>query len=243
MRAQLTCGVGVAVGVRTLPQCFLDQGIPVSAFAVMACGTPRLLPVFVNVYDVTQHDAVKVINAMLAHSWAPVKLGGVFHVGVEIAGMEWSFGKTLTETRPGVYGLSPGGDRNHSFRERIFLGCTSLSIDAINVLIRDMADEYPGKDYDVFRRNCCHFADDMCGRLGVEPLPDWIYRFARVAASVEDFCKDNFADGGLGDLLPSSLASQPQRPGEKGRRASKKAKRFPIPDALGVDPTMTYQPL
>merc|ERR1712226_984265 len=51
-------------------------------------------------------------------------------------------------------------------------------------IISCMVEEYPGDDYDLLRRNCCHFADDFCQRLGVGSIPGWIYRLARVGAGV-----------------------------------------------------------
>ena len=63
----------------------------------------RLRPVFLDIYNGRSAVFVKVVNAELAHWWAPVKLGGVFHVGVGIAGMEWLCDKTFKENRSGVY--------------------------------------------------------------------------------------------------------------------------------------------
>ena len=121
-------------------------------FVDMACGNPRLQPVFLNVYDVMQCDAVGVFNSMLARWWPPVNLG-IFHAGVEIAGMN-------TETRLEVQRPHPG------FGRRI-----------------------PWQGLRCLRCNCCHFADDMVGRLGVQPLPDWIYRFARAQCVWRTFAR------------------------------------------------------
>ena len=44
---------------------------------------------------------------------------------------------------------------------------------------------YPGGDYDLLRRNCCHFADDFARRLGVGGIPSWIMRLAKIGAGVE----------------------------------------------------------
>ena len=45
-----------------------------------------MLPDYLNVYDVSKRDTVKILNAVLVHWWAPVKLGGVFHVAIAING-------------------------------------------------------------------------------------------------------------------------------------------------------------
>ncbi|CAE7283269.1 unnamed protein product [Symbiodinium sp. CCMP2592] len=43
----------------------------------------------------------------------------------------------------------------------------------------------PTPDYDLLRRNCCHFADDFARRLGVGGIPGWVMRLAKVGAGVE----------------------------------------------------------
>ena len=148
----------------------------------MAASKPELLPVYLNVDNVSNYESVKVLNAVFAYLWAPVKFGGVFHVGVQIGDIEWSYGKTLTASRPGVIGLPPLSDTKHSFRESIFMGHTERSVEAINAIVRDLVEDFPGYQYDVFRKNCNHFAGSLCERLQVSGIPDHINRFARMGA-------------------------------------------------------------
>ena len=49
-----------------------------------------------------------------------------------------------------------------------------------------MQPEWPGVGYDMLKRNCVHFCDELCARLHVAPLPRWINRFARGGALVSD---------------------------------------------------------
>lgn len=65
------------------------------------------------------------------------------------------------------------------------LRATRLSEDAIAEVISQLIEEYPGDDYDLLRRNCCHFADDFCRRLGVGGIPGWVHRLARIGARFE----------------------------------------------------------
>merc|ERR1712187_894719 len=64
------------------------------------------------------------------------------------------------------------------------MGVTEHSSEKIAEIIACMVEEYPGEDYDLLRRNCCHFAEDFCKRLGVGPIPAWIHRLARIGAGV-----------------------------------------------------------
>eukprot|EP00930_Biecheleria_cincta_P103785 TRINITY_DN9587_c0_g1_i1.p1 TRINITY_DN9587_c0_g1~~TRINITY_DN9587_c0_g1_i1.p1 ORF type:complete len:295 (+),score=35.05 TRINITY_DN9587_c0_g1_i1:88-972(+) len=163
------------------------------------CSKEGELPVFLNIYDVSNQDAVKVLNNVMAHWLAPdgVKLGA-FHTGVEVGGVEWSYGRTYRDSRPGIVGMPPRSDPHHSFRQMV------------NAIISEIIEDYPGQSYDVLRHNCCHFAEDFCQRLGVESIPDWVHRLARLGAGADEVLQTFFGSAGCGlpkSALPSSLAS------------------------------------
>ena len=148
-------------------------------------------------------------------------------------GLEWSYGKTFTASRPGVFGLPLGEDCNHRFRERIFLGDMKLSVDFTNAVLRDITDDYPGQGYDVLHRNCCHCSEDLCERLGVDPLPDYISCFTRVGASMEDSVKEN---AGNRQALASRRPEEKKKPASKSKKCGEKrqqaSKGKPIPGSF-----------
>merc|ERR1712048_864373 len=72
----------------------------------------------------------------------------------------------------------------HHFRQTVKMGITQRNSEEITAIIACMVEEYPGDDYNLLRRNCCHFADDFCKRLGVGSIPGWIHRLARIGAGV-----------------------------------------------------------
>lgn len=141
------------------------------------------LPVWLHIYDVSQSEGIQKLNWFLANKNAPVKLGGVFHAGVEVNGLEWSFGFCAKKT--GVTCTKPRTHREHRYRQTVELNSTTLHPDEIAHLISELIEEYPGDGYDLLRRNCCHFADDLCVRLGVGSIPGWVYRLARIGANVD----------------------------------------------------------
>eukprot|EP00930_Biecheleria_cincta_P085412 TRINITY_DN74801_c0_g1_i1.p1 TRINITY_DN74801_c0_g1~~TRINITY_DN74801_c0_g1_i1.p1 ORF type:complete len:446 (-),score=102.46 TRINITY_DN74801_c0_g1_i1:14-1315(-) len=143
------------------------------------------LPVRVHVYDVSQEESIQKINRILAHKSSPLKLGGVFHAGVEVNGLEWSFGFSASETHPGVSCVEPKTHPQHHYRQTVNMGKTKATAEDIADIIHNLLEEYPGDDYDLLRRNCCHFADDMCRRLGVGGIPSWVIRLARIGAGVD----------------------------------------------------------
>ena len=161
--------------------------------AISSAFLHRYRQVVLRVYDVTgslegyQQTMVYTIN-QLARPW----LGGAYHVGVEIFGVEYAFGQV------GVYGHLPRKEvMNHHFRESLLLPCgehegrarnstcTLSKASLAKLLYTDMAKEWKGSSYDLIHRNCCHFADDLCEKIGVGKIPRWINRVARAAATVD----------------------------------------------------------
>lgn len=140
---------------------------------------PRL-PVRLHIYDVSHEEAVIQINQVFARKDSPVKFGGAFHVGVEVNGLEWCYGLSENDCKPGVACLMPRRHPCHHYRQTVFLGKTVLNAEDIAALISDLIEEWPGQDYDLLSRNCCHFADEFCVRLGVGNIPGWIHRFADI---------------------------------------------------------------
>jgi len=143
------------------------------------------LPVYIHIYDVSQEASIRKLNRFTANKFSPLKFGGVFHAGVEVAGLEWSYGASNIDTIPGIVCHEVKTHPQHRYRQTCFMGYTAFTREQVADLISDMVENYPGWDYDLLRRNCCHFADDMCQKMGVGRIPGWIYRFARVGAGFD----------------------------------------------------------
>lgn len=158
------------------------------------------LPVSINVYDVSNEVKIQLLNGLFAHKSAPFKFGGVFHAAVEIAGREWTFGFTSEGT--GVKSREPRTDPQHHFRETVRLPNTRLSEAEVNKEIWSLNAEYMGSTYSLLGRNCCHFAEELCQRLGVGSLPAWVHRLHRVGDGMGKVSQ-SFA-GRIGVLCPIS---------------------------------------
>lgn len=159
--------------------------------------------VIIHIYDVSQEDSIRKLNKFLAHRFSPVKLGGVFHAGVEVNGLEWSFGSSWSDTVPGISCVEPKTHPQHTFRQTVNMRRTKRSEEDIADIIAVLIEDYPGHDYDLLRRNCCHFADDFCRRLGVGGIPGWVHRLARVGARVDSVMQATMNRG----LLPAEYDS------------------------------------
>lgn len=146
---------------------------------------PRRMPVLLHIYDVTQEPAIQRLNKVLAHKRMPLKFGGIFHAGVEVSGTEWSYGCTESEDEPGVLPNLPKMHPDHHYRQTVEMRRTNFSASEVGDLLEELSIQYTGPTYDLLRKNCCHFADDFCQRLGAGGIPAWVYRLARIASRIE----------------------------------------------------------
>merc|ERR1719210_85353 len=90
----------------------------------------------------------------------------------------------------------------HRFRQTVRLRNSKFSGEDIAAMISELIEEYPGSDYDLLRRNCCHFADDFARRLGAGRIPRWVHRLARMGARVDGLMQAVSGKKLLPDLIP-----------------------------------------
>jgi hypothetical protein len=135
--------------------------------------------VLLHVYDVFSDETVQAVNTVLQRVGT-----GAFHAGVEVYGQEWSYGYTPNCT--GIVVCTPKANPAHRYRETIVMGSTSLSQIEVTNLLNVMCTEWIGMDYDLLLRNCCHFCDAFCGKLGVGSLPPWVTNLAGAGARFVD---------------------------------------------------------
>ncbi|TYH55035.1 hypothetical protein ES332_D09G211300v1 [Gossypium tomentosum] len=140
----------------------------------------KMMEVILHVYDVTNSESDKTnstivqINKIFKDG---IGLGGIFHSAVQVYGEdEWSFG--FCEQGSGVFSCPSGKNPMYTYRESVVLGRTNFSIFKVNQILRELSRDWPGSSYDLLSKNCNHFCDDFCERLGVQKLPGWVNRFA-----------------------------------------------------------------
>ncbi|KAH0474187.1 MAG: hypothetical protein KVP17_000030, partial [Porospora cf. gigantea B] len=107
---------------------------------------------------------------------------GAFHAGVEVFGWEYGYGRT-DEPRCGLTKNSPMRHPVHVWREEFVLGPTALSEESVRKLLRSLADEWRGDDYNILTRNCTHFCEEFCKLLSVGPFPPFLMNLAKSAHS------------------------------------------------------------
>mmetsp|Transcript_10479 Transcript_10479/g.27560 ORF Transcript_10479/g.27560 Transcript_10479/m.27560 type:complete len:332 (-) Transcript_10479:7-1002(-) len=145
--------------------------------------------VVVRVYDLGQTIITRGYNA-IAHSY------GAFHSGVEVYGKEWSFGMTPDTVSTGISWNPPGECENHSFREMISMGWTRYSEEQVMAIIEELHVEWKGNSYDLLTKNCHHFSEAFCARLGVTAcMPAWVNKLASSIAGSDTAAPDGAAAG------------------------------------------------
>ena len=131
--------------------------------------------VTLNVYDLADiglgvdiGDALGAFNKHLLGTWQV----GVFHAGVEISGVEYSFG--YCERGTGVYSCEPRGAYGAKFRTKIEMGRAGPEVSVIEQRLSRLVRIWSGASYAIVSRNCCHFCDALCLELGVGAVPAWV---------------------------------------------------------------------
>lgn len=148
--------------------------------------------VLVRVYDLGKTALTRGFLNQVTKSY------GAYHTGVEVYGREWSFGMTFDDWSTGVTWNPPAVNPDHSFRETLSMGYTPLSPEQVWQVIEEMKPVWRGCTYNLLTRNCHHFSDTFCRRLGVGGVPDWVNDLAKTGADTVDFLDsaDSGYDGG-----------------------------------------------
>jgi len=147
--------------------------------------------VLVRVYHLNKTVVTRALNRNF-------KSYGAFHTGVEVYGREWSFGMTFDDWSTGITWNPPGENPDHTFGETLSMGYTTLSPTQVWQLIEEMKTEWRGCTYHLLSRNCHHFSDAFCQKLGVNRIPSWLNELAGTGAATVEFLDtaDSGYDGG-----------------------------------------------
>jgi hypothetical protein len=109
-------------------------------------------------------------------------------------GSEWSYG-FVASAGTGVFSAKPGAcaaatpdgaAAQFKHREAVAMGATSLTAAEIVAVLDKLDGEWQGSEYDLLRRNCCHFSDALCQALGVGKAPKWVTNLAGAGATLSD---------------------------------------------------------
>lgn len=131
--------------------------------------------VLLNVYNLGETNAMRKVNAASSAIG-----GGVYHAGVEINGVEWSYGGT-DDDGTGVSKCYPRCHPGHNYRETVRMGQTKVKEYEVKRMLTRLVDEWPGHEYHFLKHNCLDFASTVTQELGVGRIPGWVDRYGRTA--------------------------------------------------------------
>mmetsp|Transcript_97943 Transcript_97943/g.204300 ORF Transcript_97943/g.204300 Transcript_97943/m.204300 type:complete len:237 (+) Transcript_97943:85-795(+) len=140
------------------------------------------IAVVLNVYDMGTFGGTQLLNKLLLPFGT-----GAFHCGVEVYGTEWSYSEILQpEYRDytGVFCCLPRRCEGHIYQQSIAMGKTNKSEAEVKRILQRLERDWIVSDYDLLRRNCCHFCNEFCERLHVGSVPNWVMSLAGAGASV-----------------------------------------------------------
>jgi len=150
--------------------------------------------VYLNIYDV--REEYRATNS-IARS---MSAGGAFHTGIEVHGMEWSYGVD------GVYKTPPRTSSVHLYRESICLGSCNQNRMEVVWQLETFSRQWGAQEYDFLRNNCINFCKEACLLLGAQPVPSWVDRFPRIGAEIRRV-QQTFSSCVLSDKPFASLDS------------------------------------
>lgn len=142
--------------------------------------------VLLNVYDIGAELFQKINRVSTVND--TVLIGGVYHAGVEVYGVEWSYGFS-EENDAGVCRCIPRTHPQHTYRATVNMGPTQLLSTEVEAALLRLADRWRGPDYSLIHHNCLDFCNAFCKELGVGRIPGWVDRFGRTASSIDNFSR------------------------------------------------------
>ncbi|XP_010526233.1 PREDICTED: deSI-like protein At4g17486 [Tarenaya hassleriana] len=126
------------------------------------------VPVYLNVYDLTPMNVYAY--------WFGL---GIYHSGVAVHGVEYAFG-AHEHSSTGIFEVEPKKCPGFTYRKSILVGKTDMGPKEVRAFMEKLAEEYRGNKYNLIRRNCNHFCNDVCLKLTQKQIPSWVNRLARL---------------------------------------------------------------
>lgn len=129
---------------------------------------PTVEPVFIHVYDVGP-QIVEYFDAR-KQSYNP------FYTAIEVCATEYSFGMSVSTSVAEIHSNEPRQNSEHKFRLTIPVGYTSLPPREVLREVKKMEAEWNKHTFSWKSRNCHHFTDALCGKLGTRCCPVWLHQ-------------------------------------------------------------------
>eukprot|EP00928_Gymnodinium_smaydae_P056558 TRINITY_DN39928_c0_g1_i1.p1 TRINITY_DN39928_c0_g1~~TRINITY_DN39928_c0_g1_i1.p1 ORF type:complete len:344 (-),score=73.15 TRINITY_DN39928_c0_g1_i1:79-1110(-) len=218
------------------PEAFMPPVLVCDTLRASGGGTAAEQPVRLRTYDLFRLG--RLLDAPL------------FHVGVEVAGLEYSYGE-FGVTACFVTASERERRRcvgNHIFRESLEIGRTMLSEGRVEDVIKELKVAWPPGKYSPLGANCQAFALDFCRALGLPAgcIPER-YRLLADTKWPVTAAAVNGALLGCRGVQPlcsgaAPLCSAGQRKSSRRKRRHSSGKKHVDPNEVVVEPTAFPSP-
>lgn len=110
---------------------------------------------------------------------------GLFHAGLEVYGVEWSFGGAFVPPGhlpvTGIHSMPPRSCPGATYRESISLGAVPHSAEEVWQILLELAVQWLATAYHPLKRNCLNFCSEFATALELQDVPSWVGRLALAA--------------------------------------------------------------
>lgn len=106
---------------------------------------------------------------------------GLHHSGIEIQGVEYSYGGNINNSGTGVFQMPPCNVDNATYYCSYNMGvCTDLS--KVYSTLEQVRQQFRANEYSLINQNCNHFSDAFCQALLGKRIPAYVNRLARMGS-------------------------------------------------------------
>lgn len=103
------------------------------------------------------------------------------------------------------------------------MGVCNLSNDAIDEIISDLEVDFSGSSYNIFKKNCNHFSNELCIKLLGKTVPSFLFNVTNCLKSIKCLLSRKIIKGGFD--LPDTKAKDSLYLGKK-RIETKRTRDF-----------------
>ena len=134
------------------------------------------MQIHASIYNLADGATNQILKSYLS-------LGGIYHVGLEIAGIEWSYG--YCESGSGIFAVEPRKCSLGPFHEQVSLGESNVSVDDVIRVLHKLRQDWMGADYNILSRNCVTFTQELIQQLSLGAnLPAYATAMSGLGAAV-----------------------------------------------------------
>lgn len=105
---------------------------------------------------------------------------GIYHSGIEIQGIEYSYGGNKNVSGSGVFQSAPMTVENARYLCSFNLGTASQQ--KVSQAISEVSDRFRANEYSMINQNCNHFSEALCKAILGKSIPTFVNRMANIGS-------------------------------------------------------------